>query len=441
MIDRLPESSWIASKGVVCKRRRKDVLRRYVIWSRKLLSVVAAIGIVLMALAACGGQTSGSGSGSGQSQTPIKIGVSVSLSGDFSADGQALQRGYQLWADAVNKRGGLLGRQVNLDILSDASSATQVVTNYQKLITVDKVDLVFGPFSSLLTKPASVVVNRYGYAFPEGAGGGPSVFTQGLGNIFDVALPVAKNLVSFTQYLLSLPQNMRPKTIAYATRDDPFTQPQVDYARQLLEQGGMKTASYQVYPAETTDYTPIATKVINSGAQVAILGTQFNDAIAFIQAFKQQRYNPQALIATGGPDRGSQFIQAVGSSSTEGIFVASAWYPDATTYQNSEMVKSYIAKYGGTAADISSSVGEAYAVGQVVEQAVTNIRSIDNAALIKELHSGTFKSVQGPAKFNGQGENIAVQAFLFQWQKQALIPVYPSTEAKGTPLFPKPQWA
>src|SRR5439155_10450545 len=135
---------------------------------------------------ACSGQASGS-----QSNAPIKIGISVSLSGDFSADGKTIQQGYQLWADTINKKGGLLGRQVQLDILSDASSTQQVVTNYQKLITLDHCDLVFGPFSSLLTKPASVAVNRYGYAMIEGAGGGPSVFTQGLHNLFDVSAPVA----------------------------------------------------------------------------------------------------------------------------------------------------------------------------------------------------------------------------------------------------------
>src|SRR5512142_3371844 len=150
---------------------------------------------------------------------PIKIGISLSLSGDFSADGQGFKQGYQLWADTVNKNGGLLGRMVQLDIVSDASSTDQVQTNYQKLINVDKVDLLFGPFSTLLTKPASVVANRYGYALVEGAGGGPSVFTQGLKNVFDVSLPVANNLDTFTQYILSLPADQRPASVAYATED------------------------------------------------------------------------------------------------------------------------------------------------------------------------------------------------------------------------------
>src|SRR6266849_729707 len=221
------------------------MIGRYASRPRTFMSTIGVFIVTLFVLSACGGgTTSTSPTPTSQPQGPIKIGISLSLSGDFSADGKAFQQGYQLWADTVNKNGGLLGRQVQLDILSDASSTTQVVTNYQKLITVNHDDLILGPFSTLLTKPASVVANRYGYAMIEGAGGGPSVFTQGLHNVFDVSASAAYQLISFTQYVLSLPAGQRPKTAAYATQNDPFTQPQVDTARQLLEQGGVKTVSY-----------------------------------------------------------------------------------------------------------------------------------------------------------------------------------------------------
>lgn len=411
------------------------------LWKKPVLKSVGVLIVALLVLSACGGSTTTTTNN--QPQPPIKIGVSLSLSGDFSADGKAFQQGYQLWRDTINKNGGLLGRQVQLDILSDASSTTQVVTNYQKLITVDKVDLVVGPFSSLLTKPASVVANRYGYAMIEGAGGGPSVFTQGLHNLFDVSPPVANLLVSFAQYLLAMPASQRPTTAAYATEDDPFTQPQVDTAKALLEQGGIKTASYQVYPAETTDFTPIAQKMISSNAQVIITGTLLPDITAFIQAFKQQHYNPKALIATAGPDQGAQFTSAIGgATAAEGIFVPNGgWYPSIDTFQNKQMVSDYLAKYGGTADAISSDVAEAFAVGQVLQQAATKINSIDNAKLITELHSGdTFQSVQGPVKFNDQGQNILGTAYLFQWQKGSLVSVFPASQAQDAPEFPKPNW-
>src|SRR3989440_923697 len=203
---------------------------------------------VIGLLAGCG--SSGSSGGQVAKGKPVVIGASLSLSGDFSADGQAFQRGYQLWASDINKSGGLLGHPVKLDIVSDASSPAQVVTNYQKLISSDHAKLVFGPFSTLLTVPASKVVNRYGYAFVEGAGGAPAAFGNGLHNIFDVSLPVIDNLVPFAKWVSTLPASERPKTAAYATSDDPFTQPQIPLAQKIMSAAGIKTVYNKVFPAE-----------------------------------------------------------------------------------------------------------------------------------------------------------------------------------------------
>src|SRR5260370_8250731 len=97
----------------------------------------------------------------------------MSLSGDFATLADPAVKGYQLWAGTVNAKGGLLGRKVSLKIVDDASNPTQVVTNYENLITADHVNLVFGPFSSLLTIPAATVPSRFAYAFIEPSGGPP----------------------------------------------------------------------------------------------------------------------------------------------------------------------------------------------------------------------------------------------------------------------------
>ncbi len=373
---------------------------------------------------------------------PIKIGISLSLSGDFSADGQGFQQGYQLWADTVNKNGGLLGRQVQLDIVSDASSPDQVQANYEKLITVDKVDLVFGPYSSLLTKPASVVADRYGYAMVEGAGGAPSVFNRGLKNVFDVSAPILYNLDSFGDLLLSLPADKRPTSIAYATEDDPFTEPQVDRLKDTMEKAGIKTAYYQVYPAETTDYNPIADKVIASKADVVIAGVFLPDLAAFMQRFQQQHYNPKAMIATTGPDLGDDFLKAVGgAANAEGIMIGNLWYAGANYPSNTDMVKAYLAQYGGTADGMNGDVAEGYAVGQVMQQVIEKIQSLDNAKILDELHSGaTYDSVQGPVTFNDVGMNIAAKVLLFQWQNGKFLAIYPPAGAIAPPEYPKANW-
>ena len=227
----------------------------------------------------------------------------------------------------------------------------QYVTDYQKLITHDKVDLIFGPFSSLLTKPASVVAHRYGYALPEGAGGGPSVFTQGLNNVFDVSLPVANNLVSFAHYIArAARKSTRPETAAYATEDDPFTSRSSTPRARSWRRAGVKTVYYNVYPAETTDYTPIA----DADHPLAGAGRPHRDTAArhlgvHPETSSQQHYNPQALIATAGLTRARSSSTPSVARTREGVFVPNGWYPTSTS-QNATMVKAYIAKYGGTPA-------------------------------------------------------------------------------------------
>jgi branched-chain amino acid transport system substrate-binding protein len=405
-----------------------------------LAGVLGAAAVAL--LTACG--SSGGGSGNVAKGKPVVIGASLSLSGDFAADGQAFERGYKLWAADVNHSGGLLGHKVKLDIVSDASSPAQVVTNYQKLISSDHVNLVFGPFSTLLTVPSSKVVQRYGYAFVEGAGGAPGVFAQGLHNVFDVSLPIKNNLVTFAKWMASLPPSERPKTAAYATVNDPFTQPQLPPASKITQAAGINTVYSKVFPSEVTDFGPIATTVASDHPDAFILGAVDVPTVsAFVHAFIQQHYVPKVFIATAGPDQGASFLHAIGgASNAEGIMVPNGWYPGAPNAQSQKMVREYVAQYGGSPSDVNADVAEAYSVGQVVAQAVAATHSLNNAKIISYLHSGaTLNSVQGPVKFDSLGENTAAKAFVFQWLHGNLVQVMPvgATGSKAVE-FPKPPW-
>jgi branched-chain amino acid transport system substrate-binding protein len=419
---------------------------------RKCVTSGLALGAVTL-VAACGSSSSsssgggsagspGSASGSG-SGAAVTIGTSLSLSGDFATDGQAFERGYQLWVADQNKAGGLLGHKINLDVLSDASSPAQVVSNYQKLIGSNHDQLVFGPFSSLLTVPAARIASRYGYAFIEGAGGAPSVFGNHLTNLFDVSVPVKDALVTFAQWVASLPPSQRPKTAAYATVNDPFTQPQIPVAQQILQAAGVKTVLNKVFPAEVTDYTPIASQVASTHADITVLGSVDVPTVsAFTHAFIQQHYNPKAFIATGGPDQGAAFVKSVGTGNENGIFVPNGWYPGFKKADSEKMVQEYVAKYGGTPSGVNSDVAEAYSVGQVLAQAVEATHGFNQQKIISYLKSGvTFNSVQGPVKFDAAGENTAQKTLTFQWQKGVLVQAIPTaTPGSHTPLYPKPAW-
>jgi branched-chain amino acid transport system substrate-binding protein len=399
-------------------------------------------------LAACsGGGPSGSTTPSDHSTAPIKIGASLSETGDFAADGLAFEKGYKLWAKDVNAHGGLLGRKVELTILNDGSSANQVVTNYQTLFGSDHVDLAFGPFSSLLTEPASSVAARFGMAFVEGAGGAPSVFdtpsNQADHNVFDVSLPIADELVPFVDWIAKLPPSRRPRTAAYPMAQDPFADPPVQLAQTLLQKLGVQTVYSSVFPEEVPAYKGQADQVANTGAQLVVLGsTDVPTVAAFMQAFEQQHYRPKMFIAAAGPDQGKAFTSAVGTGNADGVMVPNGWYPGYANAASRQMVKEYVAQYGGNASDVNADVAEAYSVGQVMAQAVTATGGTNNSNIISYLHSGvTLNSVQGPVKFDSLGENGAAAAFIFQWQLGDFKEVLPAGSAGSVAILTtKPPW-
>ena len=409
------------------------------------LTATAAAAAVLAAGCSSSGSNSATGSsstGSG-SKSPLVIGASLSLTGDFSADGQAYEKGYEFWAGQVNAQGGILGRKVELKILNDNSSPTQVATNYQTLINADHVALTFGPFSSLLTAPAAAVAHRYGYAFVEGAGGATSVFAQKLNNVFDVSLPVANELDPFTTWIASLPASQRPATAAYPMANDPFATPQVQRAQSILQPLGVKTVYSNIFPEEVADYKAPADDVAASKAQAVVLGsTDVPTVSSFMTAFEQQHYNPKIFIAAAGPDQGSAFTSAVGVKNADGMMVPDAWYPGSQNSLSKAMVQAYVAKYGGPASAINADIAEAYSVGEVVDQAVTHLGAVDNTKLISYLHSGvTFQSVQGPVRFNSLGENLVATAYIFQWQNGNFVQVLPASDPGSVKiLYPKPNW-
>src|SRR5580704_11225640 len=437
--------------------RRKEApgVRPHPAWlSRQYLALSAAAILSACLVAAC--SSSGSSSSTGATSTPsatntnpITIGASLSLTGDFSADGQAFQKGYELWAADVNANGGLLGRHVTLKILNDNSSPTQVQTNYQTLFASDKVDLAFGPFSSLLTTPSASVAARYRYALIEGAGGAPSVFAspanQSAHNIFDVSLPIEDELIPFVNWVASLPPGQRPKTAAYPMADDPFADPPVQLAQQKLQALGVKTVYSKIFPAESASYKPAADQVAASGAQAVLLGsTDVPTVAAFMQAFEQQHYNPKMFICAAGPDQGAAFTSAVGKGNATGMMVPNGWYPGYANPASQAMVNEYVAKYGGSPSDVNADVAEAYSVGQVMAQAVTATGGTDNAKIITYLHSGvTLTTVQGPVRFDNMGKNASAAAFTFQWQKEgtAFNQVLPVSAAGSVSILnPKPNW-
>jgi branched-chain amino acid transport system substrate-binding protein len=442
-------------------RKEEPGVSAHLPWFSKNAVAVGAVVLSVGVLAACSSSGSSSSSSTtspsstatgsaSASSTPITIGASLSLTGDFSADGTAYDQGYKLWAADVNKAGGIDGHQVKLTILNDNSDPNQVVTNYETLINTDHVDITFGPFSSLLTTPASAVAARNGYAFVEGAGGAPTVFDTAANeadhNVFDVSLPVADEFLPFINYIKSLPVATRDKlTAAYPSAQDPFATPPVSLAQQELTALGVKEVYSNTFPEEVADYKAPADQVALDHPDIVVLGsTDVPTVQAFMQAFEQEHFVPEYFIAAAGPDQGAAFQSAVGKGNANGMMVPDGWYPGVTNAASKAMVAEYVSEYGGVASGVNADIAEAYSVGQVVDQAIVATGyPVNNAAIIKYLHSGvTLTSVQGPVKFDSLGENALSDAYVFQWQNGGKVfnQVLPVGDPLSQPIEKKSAW-
>ncbi len=410
--------------------------------TRRRIMPLAAASATALAVAACG-STSATTTASSSAQ-PIVVGISLPLTGSFAADGQATDKGYQLWASDVNKDGGLLGRPVRLKILNDNSNDKLVTSQYTQLITQDHVNLTLAPFSTLLTADAQAPTAKYGYALPAGSATGGLVFAKTYPNFFSVSVPDAGEMKPFANWVLTLPPSER-QTAAYPEVNDPFADPPVDATQAQLSQKGVKTVYPAVqHPANTTAQIKAeANAVAQKAPQIVVIGSvDLPSLLIFIHAFQaHQDYTPKIMIAASGPDQGQAFLNTLNPINAQAIMVPDGWFGGEQNALSHVMVQDYIAKFGGTSSDINADVAEAYSAGEVLADAVRETHGTDNSKIIKYLHGNVeLQTVQGPVKFTASGENTAQHGLIFQWQNGQFLPVLGSATGDTQVLASKPPW-
>jgi branched-chain amino acid transport system substrate-binding protein len=362
---------------------------------------VALVGVAALSLAACGGNSNGGGSGSGSDT--LTIGASLPLTGDFSEPGSAAKQGYQVWANLVNANGGLLGKQVELNIKDDASNQNTIVSDYNALISQDNVDLLLGTFSSLLNLPASSVAEKNRMLYVEPAGGSPDMFSRGYKYLFFAQQATAdKQGLTFADWIAHLPADQRPKTAAYPTLDDPFAAPNVDGIRAVLEAAGIQTVYKTTYAIDTKNFDSIVAAMKSANPDVVVHGATFEDGVGLTRAMLKADFKPSYFYETSTPSFADQYVQAIGEGNTEGVMYAVSYSPEADSPGNKEFVAEYKKEFGS---DIPpEDAADAYAAAEVMQAAVEGVGSIDDQAKLSDwLRANTVDTILGPLSWNDDG--------------------------------------
>jgi branched-chain amino acid transport system substrate-binding protein len=398
--------------------------------------LAAALGAtMILVLGACGG----GGNNEDASDAPIVVGVSLPLTGDFSEPGKGVQEGYEAWAKITNDKGGLLGRRVELKILDDQSSADRVVADYEQLIGSDKVDLVVGPFSTRLVVPSARVAQEYGMLFVEPAGAAAEVFQQGFKNLFYAAPAVADDHYNhLAEYILALPADRRPSTVAYAAMDDPFAQGTAYGLKAKLEAGGLRTVANEVYPPNTTEFGSIAAKIKASGADMLVGGSQYQDGVNLIVALQQLAYQPELAAFSTAPTS-PEFAKAIGNK-TEGVLAPTGYSQDAPYPSNKEFVEKFKAQFSKAPEEDQAN---GFTTGQVLTAAVEAVGCAEQGEcqqkLIDWLHGNTVQTVVGPLSWDAAGKPQGAH-MIQQWIGGDIKIVLPADAKEADLVYPKPAW-
>jgi branched-chain amino acid transport system substrate-binding protein len=385
------------------------------VFKRRGWKVVALTSVLALGLAACGSNGSGGGNGDGGDSGPLVIGTSLPLTGEFSQPGTAAKQGYEVWAEMVNAKGGLLGRKVKLVVKDDASNQNTIVADYNALISRDKVDLLLGTFSSLLNLPASAVAERNQMVYVEPAGGSPDMFKRGFKYLFFAQQATSdKQGKVFAEWVANLPADQRPKTAAYPTLDDPFAAPNVEGIREILEPAGIKTVYEETYAIDTKNFDTIVNAMKSAKPDLVVHGAQFEDGIGLTRSMLKAGFTPSMFYQTNAPSFGDQFSEGIGPKNTEGVFYAVSHSPEAATPGNKEFVAKYAEMFGDGA--VPEDAADGYAAAQVLQAAVEAVGSIDDQQKLADwLHKNEVETILGPLSWDDRGAPEG-EFLIGQWQ-------------------------
>ena len=370
----------------------------------------------------------------GPSGEPIKIGTSLPLTGGKSVPGTAAKQGYEVWQDMINSAGGLLGRPVELVIKDDASDQNTIVADYNALIAQDKVDLLLGTFSSLLVLPSSAVAEKNNMVYVTPTGAAPEIYERGFTKTFMSQQALAPDAGKvWANYIVSLPEDQRPKTAAYPTMDDPFTAPVIEGIKEIFTAAGIKNVYEVTYPEGTTDFDSIVNAIKGANPDAVVHGAIFEDGVAIVRGMLKAGFQPKWLFQTTAPSTGDQYSAAIGPENTEGIFYHMSHSPKATTPGNAEFVKRYYEMFPD-AKDLPEDVADAFAAGEVLAAAVTAVGSLDQDAIADWLHANTVQTILGPLSWDEAGRPQG-EFMIAQWQKGTSEIVLPESAATA-PVVP-----
>lgn len=353
-----------------------------------------------------------------QAQQPIKIGHSMALTGTLGGGGKGALIGLQLWVEDVNAKGGLLGRKVELITYDDQSNPATTPGIYTKLLDVDKVDLLIAPYATVPTAPLMPLVKQRDKLL--------------MGNFsFQVNSTVHHDMwfnnapwnvaASWSDNFFVIGKKFNAKTVAFLVADQEFAQNLARGAKTIAAGLGLKTVYEQNYPPATVDFSSMIRAIRAAQPDIVYVMSYPNDSVAIVRSVNEIGVGSSVKLI-GGAMVGLHFAPVMESlgSMLNGWVNYHLYAPEKT--MDFPGVRSFLERYSKKA--IEAKVDPLgyylppfnYAIGQILEQAVTATKSLDDKVLAKYIRENEMKTIVGNIRYGADGEWAKARVVMVQFR-------------------------
>ena len=389
-------------------------------------------GTLLAGAALAGAAAMAGGASAQEAPKSIKVGYVISLSG-FNAPGAGLTTlpNYRLWVDEVNKAGGLMlkkyGKRIPIEVIEidDASKNEDLPRLTEKLMAVDKVDLVLTPWSTGSNFTVAPIYAKYGYPQIMGTAGSDKL-EEMVARFPTMFFFLAKN-ADQSKALVDMMAKAKSEgkindKVALFIVQAPFGQEYIASLKPALAAAGFKISYEAVYDAKASDLsTQIkAAKATEPDTMIAL--SYPPDTFMITEQSLANDFKPKIRFL--GVGAAFPTYKAKFGDKIDGNFSLGGWDP------NGPGMKEYFERHKALPANKGAepdrwASAATYAGLQALQQAIERVGEIDRAKIIQELKTGTFKTVAGDLTLAG---NRDAQAWLIgQWQGGEYYAVAPAT--------------
>ncbi|HEY3919557.1 MAG TPA: amino acid ABC transporter substrate-binding protein [Stellaceae bacterium] len=339
-----------------------------------------------------------------RAETPanaIRIGQTLSLTGPFAQTGLIHQIVSEVFVAQANAKGGWLGRPLDYVLFDDQSKPDVARTLYERLLGVEKVDLILGPYGTAAILAAMGVAQRYRKVFIQNTMGTPDLATYDWH--FSANVLGAKPNITNPNIIMDAFSSTAhpPKTAALLTLKFPSTQFIAGGTRQVFPQRGTEIALDLEYDQGTRDFGAIASRVKTANADFLWMGCLGVDGNLLLEAMDKIDYHPpRHFYLFPSPS----IAEAPGAENALGI----TNFDDGPPYTDEPVGKDFARMFDARAVagklpypHVDSQAANEYAGWQILAAAVAGAGSLDDAKLADWLEHNQVQTLLGKRGFTG----------------------------------------